>query len=236
MPKIDKRLYTKEEWHKIRNERRRRKEQDRIEKQLAETKVLPKPENPVAFVLGNGTSRKPIALPKLKPHGTIYACNAVYRDFDPDYLIAVDTKMILEIARNQWQNNGKVWTNYNRVYDKIPNLNYFQPSKGWSSGPTALDLATTHGHKEIYILGFDYTGNDTKINNIFADTMNYKRSVDKATYYGNWLRQTGVIIQKNPQTRYIRVTEPNGFVPPEFKQFPNLEHISTLEFMKMFSI
>ena len=29
---------------------------------------------------------------------------------------------------------------------------------GWSSGPTALRMACDHGHKDIYILGFDYQG------------------------------------------------------------------------------
>ncbi len=236
MPKVDKRLYTKEEWHRIRDERRKRKAEEKLKKQLEEVEALPKPDKPVAFVIGNGTSREPINLESLRRHGTIYACNAVYRTFVPDYLIAVDTKMILEIARNQWQNNGRVWTNYNKVYDKISNLNYFEPSKGWSSGPTALDMASRHGHEEIYILGFDYQGIDNKVNNLFADTMNYKRSVDKATYFGNWLRQTTITVQKFPKTRYIRVTEPGGFVPPEFNQFENMSHISTLEFMKTFGI
>ena len=32
-------------------------------------------------------------------------------------------------------------------------LNFFPPSKGWSSGPTALWLASQHGSKQILILG-----------------------------------------------------------------------------------
>jgi len=238
MAKVDKNLYTKEEWQKIRAKRREEKTQKKLKEELQLiTKERPRPTNPVAFVLGNGMSRKPIELPKLKTNGTIYACNAVYRDFEPDYLVAVDTKMILEIARTQWQNNGRVWTNYNRVYDKISNLNYFNPSKGWSSGPTALDLATRHGHTEIYILGFDFKGTDEhKVNNVFADTPNYKRSIDKETYFGNWLRQTTITIEKNPQTRYIRVIEKGGFIPPTIKQISNLEHITVPEFIKMFGL
>ena len=51
----------------------------------------------IAFVIGNGTSRKPIDLNQLKTFGKIYACNAVYREMNPDYLVAVDSKMITEI-------------------------------------------------------------------------------------------------------------------------------------------
>jgi hypothetical protein len=51
-----------------------------------------------AFVLGNGESRRGIKIADLKNHGTVYACNGVYRTEQPDFLVAVDPKMILEIA------------------------------------------------------------------------------------------------------------------------------------------
>ena len=54
--------------------------------------------NNIAFVLGNGISRKHIPLEPLRAHGKIYGCNALYRDFAPDHLVAVDTKMIIEIS------------------------------------------------------------------------------------------------------------------------------------------
>ena len=57
----------------------------------------------IAFVLGNGTSRKDIPLEPLRSHGAIYGCNALYRSFDSDYLIAVDAKMVLEICQSNYQ-------------------------------------------------------------------------------------------------------------------------------------
>ena len=143
-----------------------------------------------AFVVGNGTSRSNIDLNILKNNGKVYGCNALYREFTPDYLIAVDVKMILEINKAGYQNKNTVWTNQNRAYREFKNFNYFNPSKGWSSGPTALYLASEHDNEEIYILGFDYQGLDNKVNNVYADTTNYKKSTDKATYFGNWLKQT----------------------------------------------
>ena len=111
-----------------------------------------------AFVLGNGTSRKHFDVEKLRGKGNIYACNAVYRSFEPDVLIAVDPKMVHEIVADGYHHNHVVWTNYNNGYKEYTNLNYFQPSKGWSSGPTALAKAADDKHKTIYILGFDYMG------------------------------------------------------------------------------
>ena len=189
-----------------------------------------------AFVLGNGTSRKSIDLNDLKSNGKVYACNAVYREFDPDYLVAVDTKMILEINKAGYQHSHEVWTNPNRAYQQMNGFNFFNPSKGWSSGPTALWLASTHPNQEIYILGFDYQGIDDKINNVYADTPNYKKSHERATYHGNWLKQTMITCQKFSKKRYIRVLGENAFIPKEFSKIDNLSHISIEEFKKIFNI
>jgi len=188
-----------------------------------------------AFVLGNGTSRKSIDLNQLKEYGTVYGCNALYREFEPDYLVAVDTKMILEINKAGYQHDHSVWTNRNRAYDKMNGFNFFQSSKGWSSGPTALHLASEHKNNEIYILGFDYTGIDNKLNNIYANTFNYKKSHEKATYHGNWLRQTLITCQKFSEKRYIRVLGDDAFIPKEFSNIENLSHISIGEFKKIFN-
>ena len=188
-------------------------------------------------MLGNGTSRKNIPYDNMKKYATVYGCNAIYREFSPDYLVAVDTKMILEICKKQIQKSIPVWTNPNKHFAKFKGLNYFSPSKGWSSGPTALMLASDRKHDEIYILGFDYEGLNGKVNNIYADTENYKRSHDKATYYGNWLKQSIQVMQKNPEKRYIRVIEnDDAFVPKEFAKLDNLQHITVDKFRKMFGI
>ena len=70
-------------------------------------------------MLGNGTSRKSIDLNQLKENGTIYGCNALYREFAPDFLVAVDTKMVLEINQSGYQHKIQVWTNPNRAYHQL---------------------------------------------------------------------------------------------------------------------
>ena len=116
----------------------------------------------IAFVLGNGESRKGIQIEELKQHGTVFACNAVYRTDTPDYLVCVDPKMIHEIAESDYIIKHQVWSNFNAQYNKNQKIKdhvkWFQPSLGWSSGPTALRMACDRKFKEIYILGFDYAG------------------------------------------------------------------------------
>ena len=49
------------------------------------------------FCIGNGESRQGFDLEKLRQYGTIYGCNAIYRDFMPDVLTAVDHGIMHEI-------------------------------------------------------------------------------------------------------------------------------------------
>ena len=190
----------------------------------------------VGFVIGNGTSRKKFDLNYLIVKGTIYACNAVYREFIPNQLIAVDPKMIHEIVAKRFQFDCEVWTNYNKAYEKYVGLNYFSPSKGWSSGPTALNKACADGMETLYLFGFDYVGldNGRRVNNIYAGTPNYKGSQEPATYYGNWLRQTETILRDNSDKQFIRVNNPKDFAPNNLNSFVNYKTITYKEFYAQF--
>ena len=197
---------------------------------------IKKQNNQLAFVLGNGTSRKSVDVEKISKIGKIYGCNALYRTFAPDYLVAVDVKMILEITKTGYQKKHTVWSNPNKAYGGIPNLNLFQPSKGWSSGPTALWLAAQHSYEKIYILGFDYKGIENKFNNMYADTANYKKSQDSATFFGNWLRQTKNVIQENPNIQFIRVITADNYQPEELNKFSNFTTILLEDFKKIYQL
>ena len=59
-------------------------------------------EFPNAILLGNGPSRRGLDLHSLSEHAAIYGCNALYRDFHPDFLFANDTQMIVEILQSNY--------------------------------------------------------------------------------------------------------------------------------------
>jgi len=198
----------------------------------------------IAFVLGNGESRRGIDIDDLKKHGTVFACNGVYRTHRPDFLVAVDPKMILEIAETDYMIHNKVWSNFNAQYNKqqkiLDHCNWFKPSLGWSSGPTALRLACDQGFKEVFILGFDYQGHQDgksfKFNNVFKDTRNYKRAKDEATFYGNWMNQTKNVLKDFEDVQFHRVI-PNGwFQPKDLEWAGNIKHPTTEEFLDKFKL
>lgn len=187
-----------------------------------------------AFILGNGLSRNRLNHHNLLPLGTVYGCNAIYREFEPDFLVAVDVKMVNEIISSGYHRSHQVWTNPNKGVTTKHNINFFNPHKGWSSGPTALNLAVERGHKDVYIFGFDYQGLQGKFNNIYADTYNYKKSTDVATYFGNWLSQTERIIREWAKVNFYRVIEDGNFIPDRLEGIKNLTHLTYAQFGDFF--
>lgn len=191
-------------------------------------------QNNPAFVLGNGISRLAINAQSLMECGTVYGCNAIYREFAPHYLISVDTKMINEIIQTNYHIYNEVWTNPNLGILSKKHLNFFNPHRGWSSGPTALWFACSQQYREIYILGFDYQGTHGMFNNVYANTQNYKKSSEPATYFGNWLNQTENVIKENKHIKFVRVIEENAFIPDVLSDLPNLTHINYANFINKF--
>ena len=59
----------------------------------------------IAYIIGNGPSRKQIALEKLD--GVTFGCNALYRDFSPDYLIGGDAAIIKEICASGYPKDNQ---------------------------------------------------------------------------------------------------------------------------------
>ena len=73
------------------------------------------------FCIGNGQSRSPVDLIKLRPHGKIYGCNGLYRDFTPDVLCSVDGPMMHEIYQSGYADNNETWF---RDWNAIPGMTY----------------------------------------------------------------------------------------------------------------
>ena len=179
------------------------------------------------FVLGNGKSRKSFNIEHYKQYGDVYGCNAIYRDYTLDYLIAVDPPMVQEIIDNNAHLSTKFYTRDHKRFKNIEGVNFMPEHLGWSSGPTALWLATYNKAKVVFMSGFDFESNDDKLNNIYGGTKNYKPAESPATYYGNWIRQLQLIIRDNLDTYYYRIiTDEYRFTPKELLKYPNFSNIT----------
>ena len=77
-----------------------RKGQRIQETQFYEEKVKAIPRGN-AYVIGNGPSRKDFDLNRLKETGQTYGCNALYRDFMPDFIFSVDTRITQQMVTDE---------------------------------------------------------------------------------------------------------------------------------------
>jgi hypothetical protein len=95
-------------------------------------------------------------------------------------------------------------------------------------------MACQQPYSQIYIFGFDYQGIEGKFNNMYADTFNYKKSNDAATFFGNWLSQTEKTVKEFKHINFFRVIEPGQFIPDKLQGVPNLQHITYENFEQKF--
>jgi hypothetical protein len=147
-----------------------------------------------AYIIGNGPSRAGFDLNKLKATGQTYGCNAIYRDFMPDFIFSVDTKITTEMCENEG------------MLHLIPN------NPHWISGNVAFWTACVHGHKNLYLLGFDFREyGRNQNNNIYQDSENYgERHSD--TVFDGWLKQFRDHLKMRPYCHFTIVHDN----PPEY--------------------
>ena len=65
-----------------------------------------------AFCFGNGNSRKSLNLDDFKKHGTVIGCNAIYRDFTPDIVVGLDSRIGHEIYRSGYAHKHTCYLGY----------------------------------------------------------------------------------------------------------------------------
>lgn len=183
-----------------------------------------------AFVLGNGISRRGVDLQQLRLLGTVYGCNALYREFIPDVLVSTDRPIATHIQESGYSSQNRFHTR--RPMAGLGAQPVPKPYFGFSSGPIATGLAAQDGHTCIYLLGFDMgpTENNT-INNLYAGTEFYKQPDSPPTFTGNWIKQLCRVAKDHPGVQFIRVQGATTAQIPEFNAMPNFTHVDLSTFL-----
>ena len=183
----------------------------------------------IAFVLGNGISRQHINLAHLKNCGMIYGCNALYREFTPDVLVATDRPISEAIQHAGYALANKFYTR--RPLPELGALKVRSEYHGYSSGPNAVALAA-QDHHHVYLLGFDMGPTQHNgFNNIYVNTEFYKTSNQPPTFTGNWIKQLSQITQDHTQVRFFRVCGSTTARIPELENIKNLIHLDLAIFL-----
>lgn len=133
-------------------------------------------KNP-AFIVGNGESRRSFDLKTLLDVAPIFGCNALYREFTPDWLVAIDSGMVNEIKTESNFPSDKC------LFPKDESEEYelaeCHPGRQYrprnNAGMFAMMKAIDRGHDILICLGFDFIIDDSikSISNLYHGTKNY---------------------------------------------------------------
>ena len=194
-----------------------------------------------AVVIGNGPNRLTFDLNLLKkPQGLLgsktvqtYGCNALYRDFTPDFLVASgDNGIISEIATSNFVNNNIVYTNNLHLLEH-PGKFYLTPYDPYAdAGTAAAYIAAFDGHTKIYLLGFDGHALDEHNHNVYADTNGYDAKWNFEIDHNKWVQNRKQLFDVYDDVDFVWVT-PFGrnLIPEDLKWCGNYRQISFRDFV-----
>lgn len=191
-----------------------------------------------AVVIGNGISRLDFNLKLILPNrdhtpwGEVgpwqpavnkkkfktYGCNAVYRNYRPDFLIATGDKFLDEIVATDYCEDNIVYANKYALPLYENKFHYIPQDPSYNSGAIAAYLAAFDGHKKVYLLGFDGIDNDSDIYNVYANTNAYpsKTELIREDY---WVQALDHVMEIYSDTEFIRVAPSNTFRTPELWKY-----------------
>ncbi len=189
-----------------------------------------KEEKEKAFVVGNGLSRKKFDLNKIKNKGKVFGCNALYRDFPVDYLIAFDDRMVSELITYKFDRT--------KLIVPIPEERYepaiFNPHRPReNAGMVAMREAIKRDHDQLYLLGMDFLLEDygANVNNVYDGTHAYELQT-RASFDDTKRRFIYFIwfVQRNPDIKFTAVFPSGQLLLRNINNLahscPNLRYIS----------
>jgi len=194
----------------------------------------------IGIAIGNGLSREGFDLSKLKgPGRCVVGCNWIFRDYDPDYLVSIDSMPCAELknrprnfdwlTRNvtgHWLINVHPDGSRENVME-VATINGFY---GKNSGIIAASFLSKHLKcPKVYMIGFDFfrvTPGATR-NDIY-----HKGLIGFTKYDYAW----NLLLSQCPQTQFIRV----GDIPETeheffYEKLKGFNYISYPEFEEVLS-
>ena len=148
------------------------------------------------IVMGNGESRLAVDYTLLEPHVT-YGCNALFRDWSPTALVAIDEHMYHEVISSGYSKNNKC---YFSEYNVLPAEAYDMMKLSVPSNAEIVENEPT-GYM------FSLLGRERRFN--FDDAEETMKNVEKPIYYCSWITEgdkaeniddvIGVILQDSGQ-------------------------------------
>jgi len=201
--------------------------------------MISKKESKIAFIWGNGESRKKVDhmyngfLEDLRMIGEFYGCNAIYRDLRMDHLVLVDPEMLKEISTHpsKYADKFPVWTGYRNPKQWGTKIKNIPRNRRWNAGTLATHLAVQHENNEIYLIGHDLESMANGLtNNCYKSTDNYRKVFEDDITYDRFLQDWLEMLTECNGVNFYRVKSDSGFIPKELRRCA-IKHITWNSFI-----
>jgi len=202
-----------------------------------------------AVVIGNGSSRLEFDLklicdyrirsafgeqtdwiPQITPKKfNTYGCNALYRDYKPDFIVATGDQIIQEIASSGYCDSSIAYAKKQEIVSYPGKFHVVPQDPQWNSGAICAYLAAFDGNKKIFLLGFDGIDSDDPYN-VYVDTNGYPRVTTPSEAL--WVRSLSVVMNTYKDIEFIRVAPTVTFrIPEAWKYCLNFRTVNFRQFV-----
>lgn len=149
-----------------------------------------------ALIIGNGMSRQDFDIHSMREDYYTFGCNAIYRDFEPDILVALDEEIISEILDSEFPKDRFIIPPLDEQFEPA----IFNPARPRNNaGMIAMSEAIRMGFRILHCIGMDFVIDDPAANmsNVYDGTDCYGPET-RASYhdcinrckYMNWFAAT----------------------------------------------
>lgn len=193
-----------------------------------------------AIAIGNGESRAQFDLKHVANHKAgfggadrlqSYGCNALYRDFNPDFLVVVGEDIAREVAASAYPADNLVYAHGEHVID-YPGKFYLIPQNvSYDAGSIAAYMACFDGHTKVFLLGYDSYDVLGPVNNVYKDTNGYPTGAHEQSH-DFWTKAMRLVMTTYNDVEFVRVM-PNAswWCPTDWSSLPNFRQINFRDFV-----
>lgn len=190
-----------------------------------------------AICLGNGLSRKEYSTKRfenanrrkiLRYYNVMYGCNAIYRDWQPDFLVVTNQLLAAKMPNEM----HSVTFAPQEIMRRYRGMNLIPAAGRLDAGSAAAYLAAFHGAKRVFLFGYDGQPQPDVNNNIYAGSDLYPAD-SEIVDDSKWINNLSNVIQTYNDVEFLRVT---GNPEDSYRPLLRLNNYKTIGFRQFISL
>jgi hypothetical protein len=210
---------------------------DRVDRRFIKPKIIFQNPSGNAICLGNGNSRTAYSTKSfentnkrkiLRYYNVMYGCNAIYRDWQPDFLLITNQLLAASVPADFYSISFAP----QEIMRRYKGMNLMPGGCCLDAGSNAAYLAAFHGAKRVFLYGYDGQPDENKNNNIYADTEHYSSSVEP-TKDAYWVKNLRNVIETYNDVEFLRVTSDSNESYRSLLKLPNYKTINFRQFISL---